>query len=113
MSEPEPESPQEQCPGIDLSGLASDWESCRDIRNLLRESGLVIFNLPGKYHPSDSVAGVGVNLPVLKPLMPKLWVPGDYGYGVIGMVSIPALENQFPGNILASANLTFSWMLPS
>lgn len=104
------EDSPEQVVGVDLSGLASDWESCRAIRNLLLESGSVVFNLPGKYHPTDSVAGVGVNLPLLGPLMPKLWVSDVFDYGQVGMVTIPALEKQFPGNILASAKLTFSWM---
>lgn len=105
MAEPEPElfdtESQEQGSGVEIYGLADEWENNRAIRNQLLESGSVVFNLPGKYHPTDSVAGVGVNLQTLMPLMPKLWVAGVHDYGQVGMVSIPSLEHEFLGNTTA------------
>lgn len=99
MAEPEPEDSQEvQGSGVDIYGLANEWENSRVIRNQLLESGSVAFNLPGKYHPTHSVSGVGANLHTLMPLMPKLWVGSGHDYGQIGMVSIPSLEHEFLGN---------------
>ena len=109
MAEPEPETEsQEQGCGVDISNLANYWENNRAIRSQLLESGSVTFDLPGKYHPSDTVAGVGVNLHTLMPLMPMLWLAGEHGYGQVGMVTIPALENEFLGNTIALQNSNIS-----
>ena len=80
---------------VPIPGLANDWESCRGIRALIRDSGSIVQSEPGKYHATDTVAGVGANLMTLLPLMPRLWQPDEDGNGAIGMVSIPALEEQF------------------
>ena len=81
---------------LPIPGLASDWESCRATRALLRESGSIVHSEPGKYHASDTVMGVGANLTTLLPLMPRLWQPvQDANDGSVGMVSVPALEEQF------------------
>ena len=83
---------------VDIGGLAAKWEACRDTRFLLHKSGSIIESEPGKYHPSDNVAGVGVNIRTLMPLMPMLWQsnPNTGGAsGYIGMVTIPAVEEQF------------------
>ena len=82
---------------VDISGLADAWEGIRDVRHMLRESGSVVQSEPGKYHPSDGVNGVGVNFVTLAPIMDKLLLApfdGDDDRTRIGMVTIPALEEQ-------------------
>ena len=87
--------PAEASDSVDISGLAEAWEGTRDVRNLLRQSGSIIQSEPGKYHPSDGVNGVGVNFVTLAPLMGKLLTGlDDDDRPRIGMVTIPALEQQ-------------------
>ena len=88
--------PAEVVDSVDISGLADAWEGTRDVRVLLRESGSVVQSEPGKYHPSDGVNGVGVNFVTLAPIMDKLLLTGfdDDDRPRIGMVTIPALEEQ-------------------
>lgn len=93
MSDGEQDSQQEGGP-IDLSGLAAEWESMREVRALLVQTGSVLVSEPNKYHPSDTVPGVAVNRIVLAPIMRRLWVGTGNGYGVISMISIPAVENE-------------------
>ena len=82
--------------GVDISTLAEQWEGIRELRNLLRASGSVVQSEPGKYHPSDNVAGVSCNKLALAPLLPMLRL-GDQDDNEgprFGMVSIPQLEEQ-------------------
>lgn len=80
---------------VDISGLANEWDSLPELRGMLRESGSIVKSEPGKYHPSDSINGVAVNVLMLSPIMPKLHLGVDEnGRARIGMVSIPALEDE-------------------
>lgn len=87
---------------VDISGLATEWDAVPELRGMLRESGSIVKSEPGKYHPSDSVTGVGVNILVLSPIMPKLHLGVDEnGRARVGMVSIPALENELLSSCLS------------
>lgn len=83
---------------VDVSTLADEWDAIREIRDLLRNSGSVAKNDPGKYCPSDGVEGVGNNIALLSPVVKMLRLPGQHPQGRprIGMVSIPALQEELP-----------------
>ena len=88
---------------VDISGLAKEWDSFPELRGMLRESGSIVKSEPGKYHPTDSINGVAVNFVMLSPIMPKLHLPGlDENHRArIGMVSIPALEDELLSSCLS------------
>lgn len=82
-----------------VSGLAAEWESVRDIRALVRESGSVITNEPGKYIANETVEGFGVNLHLLLPVMRRLMqkeadVDDHESTPSIAIVSIPQVEEE-------------------
>ncbi len=99
MSSDEP-SPNENAAieHVDLTELAVAWEGNRHVRKHFLESGSVVFSEPGKYHPSESVSGVGANFETLAPIAHKLLLEGEdeIGRARVGMVTIPQIEAQSP-----------------
>ena len=76
-----------------LEGLAEKWEEVRGVRGNLQRSDHMMVPARGMDNVEITVKCAGENEPILMPLMPYLQTQDG-----IGMVSIPALENESFGS---------------
>ena len=100
---------------VDLTELAMAWEGNRWVRSHFLESGSVVFSEPGKYHPSDTVNGVGANFETLAPVAHKLLLDGEdeIGRPRVGMVTIPQVEAESPIYSLSVLNVCCELQAPT
>lgn len=79
---------------VSLDGLAAEWEGCVHLRRVFQQTGTILECLPGKKSPSETVAGVGRCAAAMEPLVKRLLVRDILGNDVLGMASIPQIEEQ-------------------
>ncbi len=76
---------------VSLDGVSAQWESDKDLRQLVRSTGSLFCPMDGKLSLETNVDCVGCNYLGLLPVMAKLLEPVS---AVLGMVSIPTAEAE-------------------
>eukprot|EP00435_Cladocopium_sp_Y103_P043434 s967_g12.t1 len=73
-----------------LAGLAAEWDSCSNVRDVMRKHGCLFLKEAGQAEVRANIACAQINYDVLKPLVERL----EESPGVLGMHALPDLKKQ-------------------